>query len=342
MAIAFDTYAPFDSGPGSNVTEDGWRAMQRRMSVSGVVRNVLSEMLVFGDSTGMQVKISAGEVWVEGYWGQLASTKTAGIVTAHATLTRYDLVIAVVDWTNNVIQYDVLTGTPSSTPVVPPLTQNSSLWQIPLAVVTVGPAVSTITAGNVQDAREWGGAVTATTTDDWLLYGDRAGTCRRLEVTDTNVHNDGIVYYSRMHSLQTQVCSKIRMFPTTLAVGGTVAVRIFHGYRVDKLSDFVDMTTANFTYSGLAAVNLVHEGVFPATTFRAGEVIVICYRYAGGSTSPVVATTAPGAAITNIGGLITPTANPVTGFKTVAMPSSLNLTDGTWSQRNRVFWAALA
>jgi hypothetical protein len=216
------------------------------------------------------------------------------------------------------------------------------MWEIPLALVNVPAAASTIAAGNVLDARQMGGPPTPTTTDDYVLYGDKISACRRLEVTDTSLHNDGTVYYTRMHSLTSQTCSKIHMFPTTLAVGGTVAVRIFHGYRWDFLTDYVDMTTTTFTYAGSGAVNTVHEGVFPATTFRSGEVVVVCYRYAGGTTTPSVATSAPGATIT-IAPLITPPATPVTGFKVgAAMPTSLNLTDGSWSQRNRVFWAALA
>jgi hypothetical protein len=337
-----DQYAPFDSGPGSNVTEDGWRGFMRRISVTGVMKSILSEMQVVADSTGMQVKINPGEVWIEGNWGQISTQKNQPIAAAHATLPRVDVVVARSNFVGNQVEFDVLTGTAASSPAAPPLTRNTSMWEIPLALVNVPAAATTIAAGNVLDARQWGGPPTPTTTDDFLLYGDKLSACRRLEVTDSNPHNDGIVYFTRTHSLTSQTCSKIRMYPTTLAVGGTVAVRIFHGYRLDNLTDYVDVTTSTLTYSGSGAVNTVHEGVFPATTFRAGEVVVVCYRYAAGNTAPVLATSAPGATITNLGNLITPTTGPVTGFKTAALPTSVNLTDGTWSQRNRVFWAALA
>lgn len=155
MATAFDQYAPFDSGPGANVMESTWRAMMRRAVMTGVVAGVLNEMLVFGDSTGMQVKISTGECWIEGHWGQLATQKTQSITAAHATLVRLDRVIARCDFVNNRIEYDVLVGTPgSSTP--PTLTQNTSIWEIGLALVTVPAAAATITAGNVTDQRTWG------------------------------------------------------------------------------------------------------------------------------------------------------------------------------------------
>ncbi|WP_086846733.1 hypothetical protein [Amycolatopsis kentuckyensis] len=156
MATAFDSYAPFDSGPGSNVTEDTWRSMMRRGVMTGVVAGVANEMAVFANSTGMQVFIPTGECWIEGHWGQLATQKTQPIAAAHATLARLDRVVARCDFVNNRIEYDVLTGTPAASPTLPSLTQNTSIWEISLAQVSVAAAASTIAAGNVADLRTWG------------------------------------------------------------------------------------------------------------------------------------------------------------------------------------------
>ncbi len=149
MATALDSSMPYDSGPGSNVTEDGWRQFARHFRGDGVIRNVGGELKPFGDSTGMQVKVPTGECWIRGQWGTSTAQKTLPIATAHATLQRLDLVILRNDYITNRIELDVLTnGTPGSS-TYPTLTQNSSKWEIQLAKVTVPAAASTITVGNV-------------------------------------------------------------------------------------------------------------------------------------------------------------------------------------------------
>src|SRR5262245_4797771 len=101
-----DIYMPFDAGPGSSVTEDGWRSMQRRTGAPGVIRDSLNSMLVYADSTGMQVKVKTGELWAEGHFGSITSEKIVAIATAHATLARIDRIVARLDYVNNQIVVD--------------------------------------------------------------------------------------------------------------------------------------------------------------------------------------------------------------------------------------------
>ncbi|MEU0797183.1 hypothetical protein ABZ342_44575 [Amycolatopsis sp. NPDC005961] len=140
---------PYDSGSGSNVTEDGWRQFARHFRGDGVIRNVGSEFRPLGDSSGMQVKVPIGECWIRGNWGTSTATKTLPIATAHATLQRLDRVILRNDFVNNRIELDVLTGTAGSG-VFPSLTQNTVMWEIQLGQVTVPAAASTISSGNVR------------------------------------------------------------------------------------------------------------------------------------------------------------------------------------------------
>ena len=148
MATSLDTYMPYDSGPGSNVSEDGWRQFARHFRGDGVIRNIGGLFAPFGDSTGMQVKVPTGECWIRGQWGTSTAQKTMPIAAAHATLQRLDLVILRNDFILNRIEVDVLTGTAGSG-VYPSLTQNTSKWEIQLAKVVVDAAVSTIAAGKV-------------------------------------------------------------------------------------------------------------------------------------------------------------------------------------------------
>lgn len=342
MATAFDSYAPFDSGAGSNVLEDGWRAMMRRGNIAGVVRNQASEMLTFGDSTGMQCKISAGEVVIESHWGQLTATKTQTIASNASGSTRLDLVIARADFVGNRIEYDVIQGTPSGSPVVPTLTRNTSKWEIPLAVVKVINGAATINAADVTDARQWGGPPVTTATDDFLTFGDRISSCFRYNVSTTSALTNGQMYVARVASVGEQVCTKIRLCPSTLPVGGTTTVRIFRGVRQDQLTSFVDPTTSTFLYGG--SVDTVHESAIPSTTFRAGEVIVIAILGLSTSTAASLICNS----VVWSGGLSSTflniqSTNLTSGFKASAsMPSTLNLLDGSWTLRDRVPWAALA
>ncbi len=154
MAVAFDSYAPFDSGAGANVTEDTWRKMMMHAGrASGVLRGIDNALAVTGDSSGMQVKVATGQVWIEGHWGQSSSIKTVPLTAAHATLARKDRIVVRVDFVNNRIELDSVTGTPNASPVLPALTQNSSVYESHLAEVAVAAAASTISSGNVTDNR---------------------------------------------------------------------------------------------------------------------------------------------------------------------------------------------
>lgn len=155
MATSVDSYMPYDSGPGSNVTETGWRSFMRRVGWTGVIPNVLNQFRPFGDSTGMQVKADTGEAWVEGQWGQSTSIKILPITNNTSGSPRIDLIVIRNDFVNNNIVLDIIQGTPGGFPVAPTPTQNTSKWEITLGLVAVGAGVSTITAGNVTDARAW-------------------------------------------------------------------------------------------------------------------------------------------------------------------------------------------
>ncbi len=154
MATTLDTYAPFDSGPGADTTEDTWRKFMRHVLATGVLANTSDQFLVFADSTGMQVKASPGECWIRGHWGESLSTKVLPIDAAHATQPRLDLVILRADFLLDRIELDVLKGVPhATTPVYRTLTQNTSMWEIAIGGVRVEAAVLTIAAAKVTDRR---------------------------------------------------------------------------------------------------------------------------------------------------------------------------------------------
>jgi hypothetical protein len=149
------TFIPFDSGAGASVFTAQWSKMMRTQFKDGVISNYLNDLQVYADSTGMQVKVKSGAGWIKGHYYENDLEEILAITAANATLARWDLVVLEVDWTkaDNQMIAKVITGTPAASPALPALTQNTSVWQIPLAKVVVGAAVSTIIAGNVSDLR---------------------------------------------------------------------------------------------------------------------------------------------------------------------------------------------
>lgn len=160
MAVLTDTYAPFDAGPGSSVMEGTWRKFMSHMMLgrSGVLKGAGLDAEVFGDSSGMQVKVRTGEFWLRGHWAEVTSTKTVPISAAHPTLARVDRVVIRVDFSDNEIELDVVAGTAAASPVAPAVTQNSSIWEVSLATVSVPAADTSIGSNQVTDARFYANA----------------------------------------------------------------------------------------------------------------------------------------------------------------------------------------
>lgn len=147
------TYFPFDSGAGSNITEAQWRKMAEHWRSTGVLKNELNQAEVFGDASGMNVKVKSGKVWIKGHYFESDAQETIAIAAADATNPRIDRVIVRVDFTANTIDFAVLQGVPAVAPAAPALTQSTSQWEISLAQVRVEATVLNIAADKVTDER---------------------------------------------------------------------------------------------------------------------------------------------------------------------------------------------
>lgn len=113
-----------------------------------------TELKVFGDSSGLQVKVPAGSAMVRGHYYTSTAQEVLAIGAAHATLARIDSVVLELDPSGNTILLKVIAGTAASSPVAPTLTQtDAGVYQIRLANVAVAANATTIAAGNVTDTR---------------------------------------------------------------------------------------------------------------------------------------------------------------------------------------------
>lgn len=342
MAATMDVYAPFDAGPGSSVTEDGWRSMMRRTSRSGVIRDVANSMNVYADSTGMQVKVQTGEVWAEGHWGQIASEKIVAIATAHATLARLDRIIWRVDYVNNRVEVDALTGTAAATPAAPALTRNSSIFEGSLAVVSVPAADTGIDAAQVTDARVWGGPSLPTLVDDYEMYGDKVSSLQRSQLTTTNLSVNGSIYATIFKCLRDCTATKFRHYVGQAQVGGTVAVKVYAGYHPRALIDVTGAATVGVNMT--TSANSPHEVTLsPTISLQAGQWVAVAHLTQSSSTEPAWGT---GSVVASSSLYNPPTLPEIAAsvFKggQTSLPSVLDTKDGTWTGRDRIPWVTLA
>lgn len=120
--------------------------------VAGVVGAFTSPQLVYGDSSGMQIKVAADRyAHVSGHaWWSGSSIFTKAIGSNASGSTRTDLVVARLSRTTWDVTTVVIPGTPGAGAPAP--TQNTGTtgsYDLPLATVTVASGAATISAGNV-------------------------------------------------------------------------------------------------------------------------------------------------------------------------------------------------
>lgn len=354
MAVTFNAYAPFDSGPGANVTESGWQAMQRRTGNPGVIRDSLDGLSAFGDSTGMQVKVNTGEVWAEGAWGLVSSLATLPITSNGSGQPRRDLVVWRLDSTNNRFELDVKAGTAAADAVIPPLTRTSTIYEGPIAYVDVANGAVTIAAADVKDIRWSGGPTVPTLADDYTFFGDKISSAQRSAVTNATAGAASQALILALAVAQRDVtATQIRYYLETARSGGSASLmRVYIGYSRDRLTDATGAITVDET-AGADTVKIValpSTLVIPAGTYI-GFGFLTNPANTGGGTNPILGHTAlVGAG--NGAELLNPSVHaldPRGRWSSVqktgqsAMPSVIQVhVEGTWTKRAAIPWFALA
>lgn len=146
---------PFDT---IDTTETQYSILFRILQITGVVGVPTGTTLkTFADSTGLTVKVPAGDVFIRGHYGRSTSQDTLTIVPGESQA-RIDAIVARLDPALNTITSAVVKGTAGTTPVAPTLQKtDAGVYELLLATVAVGANASTITAANVVDKRTFVG-----------------------------------------------------------------------------------------------------------------------------------------------------------------------------------------
>lgn len=118
---------------------------------NGVFPNPSTNMQVLAD-TGMQVKVSIGTCFINGYMGWVENAETFTIEESD-TQARIDRVVARLDFDNREIQCYVKKGTAAGNPVAPELQRDYDIYEIGLADIRVNANVIEIKQENITDLR---------------------------------------------------------------------------------------------------------------------------------------------------------------------------------------------
>lgn len=131
-------------------------------AIWGEKTGILSGLRVIESTPNAKtVDVEAGKAIVKGRFLVLDADLTLTIANNTSGNARIDYIVAQCDWANQEITLEIVEGTPAASPSAPTLTQNDgTLWQMPLAQITVADAFTTISETEITRERAWA-------TDDW-------------------------------------------------------------------------------------------------------------------------------------------------------------------------------
>lgn len=103
--------------------------------------------------TGMQVIVSDGKGWINGYGYRNDSTMTLSIDAADGALNRIDRIIMRWSRTARAINLAVLKGTAASSPTAPALIRSADYYDLCIAQIAVNAGIVAIQAAHITDKR---------------------------------------------------------------------------------------------------------------------------------------------------------------------------------------------
>lgn len=160
---------------GRTVTDLQWETIARGFAADGIFGSPDDPTIIFGDSTGRQVKIRAnrsGLVGGHGWSSDPSSDETVAIAANSSGLTRTDYVVLRLTRSTWSVAVAVVQGNPGSgAPSINRSTASNGLWDMPLALVTVANGATTISAANVTWTGTWIGPASIVQVNDASLVG---------------------------------------------------------------------------------------------------------------------------------------------------------------------------
>ncbi len=128
-----------------------WAAYFAQLITNGVYP-VGAQLLVTAAS-GMQVSVSAGGAWINGYGYVNGSAYTLNIDAADGVLNRIDRVVVRWGRVERAIFLDVLKGTTASSPTAPALVRDADYYDLCIAQISIPAGITEITGAHISDKR---------------------------------------------------------------------------------------------------------------------------------------------------------------------------------------------
>lgn len=155
MTVINDYGFPFTSVSGDRVySSSDWRGYFVSLFSNGIVEGLLNELVVKPQAIpNKTIFVETGAVLINGALLSNTSTKTVALTENISGMSRIDRIVARLNLTDRKIEFDVLEGTPASSPVAPSLTRNETTWELALADISLSNGYSTITSGDITDKR---------------------------------------------------------------------------------------------------------------------------------------------------------------------------------------------
>lgn len=120
---------------------------------NGVFITPATQLKVVPTSGKMGVTVCMGDAYINGYWYKNSSDFSLDISNANGTTERIDIVVLRWDSLSRSIYLAVVEGEPSSDPVAPSITRDEDMFELQLAAVKIGRAVTSITEADITDKR---------------------------------------------------------------------------------------------------------------------------------------------------------------------------------------------
>lgn len=121
---------------------------------NGVFPDPSTQLQVVASSVpDMNVNVSAGFGWINGYYAKNDSAYSLAIQAANGSLNRIDIVV--LRWVNETrsMELAVKTGTASGSPTAPELQRDSDIYELMLASITVSAGATSISQSAITDKR---------------------------------------------------------------------------------------------------------------------------------------------------------------------------------------------
>ena len=174
-------------------------------------------------TSGMGIKVLAGDSWIEGHKVQNTEDYTLIIDASDPIFSRIDRVVIFTDSSDSVRAggIRVIKGTPAANPVAPELTRTNDIYELCLAEITIQPNATALTISDLRDTRP-----------DSDICGWVAGLIQQVE-TDT-LYNQWEAMYRNLYfamsewqeDMKTQFDTWFYELSTQLTVGAYI--RSFH------------------------------------------------------------------------------------------------------------------